>query len=45
MSRMRETAQQEAGSQLPASDIGGGSSSKKSKSKKARKPTGNPGHK
>lgn len=45
MSRMRETAQQEAGHQLPADDTGAGSSSKKSKSKKPSKKMGNPGHK
>lgn len=45
MSRMRETAQQEAGHQLPMSDMGMKSSSKKSKGKKARKMMGNPGHK
>lgn len=45
MSRMRETAQQEAGHQLPMSDMGGGSSSKKTKTKKSRKMMGNPGHK
>jgi len=45
MSRMRETAQQEAGHQLPAEDIGGGAKAKKSKSKKSSKKMGNPGHK
>ena len=45
MSRMRETAQQEAGHQLPAEDIGGKASSKKSKSKKSSKKMSNPGHK
>jgi len=45
MSRMRETAQQEAGHQLSPEDIGKVSSSKKSKSKNSSKKTGNPGHK
>lgn len=45
MSRMREMAQQEAGHQLPMSDIGMKSSSKKTKSKKSRKMMSNSGHK
>ena len=41
MSRMRETAQQEAGTQLPQQDMGVKSKSKSAKKDKAR----NPGHK